>query len=137
MSLRLPSVTALIAAAFLQPACATSPMTSQCTISGPAAALPGMSEAAICDRFEADLARALGDRPVPEGLTIALTLHKRGAIDAELSLPGARWPRVSVDALDRGLRAEDVSRLARAAAQMLVQQESTRISRDTAQHNGE
>lgn len=103
-------------------------MISDCTISGPLTALPGMSADAICKRFESELARALGDTPTPDGLMIALTLHKRGAIEAQLSVPdtaqGPDLPRVAVDAVDRALRTEDLSRLADAAAQVLTQRDS-------------
>lgn len=141
MSLRLLSATALIAAAFLQPACATSPMPERCTISGPSAALPGMDAAAVCARFESELVRALGGTALPEGLTIALTLHKRGGIDADLSLAGAdtprRLPRVSVDVSDRALRADDLAALARGAAQLLAGDGSAQDTRRAAQAEGE
>lgn len=111
-------------------------MISDCTISGPLTALPNMSANAICERFESELARALGDTPAPDGLVIALTLHKRGAVDAQLSVPdtepGANLPRVSVDAIDRALRTEDLSRLADAAAQVLTRRQSLKTSRPTA-----
>jgi hypothetical protein len=128
MSLRLQTVSALIAAAFLQPACATSTMTSKCTASGSLGALPGMDAQAICARFEADLAASLGDTPVPQGLMIALTVHKRGAIDAQLSLAwesaSGPYPAISVEVTDRSLQPDDIAQLARTAAQVLAQQPS-------------
>jgi hypothetical protein len=114
---------ALIAASLLQPACATSPMTSTCTVTGSLAALPGMDAPALCQRFESALAAALGRTGTPEGLVIALTLHKRGAIDARLTRTGEdgdqSLPVISVDALDRALQPDDIDRLARASAQAL------------------
>ena len=99
-------------------------MPQTCKVTGPTAALAGMDAQAICDRFERDLTDSLGATPLPEGLAIALTLHQRGAIDARLSRADeggtAHYPVVTVDALDRALRPDDLARLARAAAQVLT-----------------
>lgn len=98
-------------------------MTSKCTVNGALAALPGLSAEAVCDSFERDLAQALGDQPALDGLMVALTVHKRGAINAQFSRETGdetvSYPVVSVDAVDRALRPEDIARLARVAAQML------------------
>lgn len=103
-------------------------MSSKCTASGSLGALPGMDAQAICARFEADLAASLGDTPMPQGLMIALTVHKRGAIDAQLSLAGesasAPYPAISVEVTDRSLQPDDIAQLARTAAQVLAQQPS-------------
>lgn len=131
---------ALIAATLMQPACATSPMTSTCTVTGSLAALPGMDAQAICDRFEGELAAALGRTGTPEGLAIALTLHKRGAIDARLTRAGEdggqSLPVISVDALDRALRPDDIDRLARATAQALGEPAAETSSRSAAHLKG-
>jgi hypothetical protein len=133
MSLRLQTVSALIAAAFLQPACSTSPMTSTCTVSGSLGALSGMDAPAICARFKSDLVASLGATPVPQGLVIALTVHKRGAIDAQLSLAGgsapAPYPSISVEVTDRSLQPDDIGQLARTAAAVLAQQPSDKTTR--------
>jgi len=124
MPFRIPTLSVLIAAALLHPACATSPMPRTCKVTGPITALAGMDAQAICDRFERDLTDSLGSTPLPDGIAIALTLHQRGAIDARLSRADdagtAYYPVVSVDALDRPLRPDDLARLARAAAQVLT-----------------
>jgi hypothetical protein len=116
-------------------------MTSQCTVSGSLGALPGMDAQAICDSFRRDLAASLGETPVPEGLVIALTLHKRGAIDAQLTLADdsatARYPAISVEAMDRALQPDDLTRLARTAAQVLAASSPDHTTRTPAQHTGE
>lgn len=103
-------------------------MTSKCTVSGSLSALPGMDAQAICARFEADLATSLGNTPLPQGLIIALTVHKRGAIEAQLGLAtqsaSAPYPAISVEVTDRSLQPEDIAQLARTAAQVLAQQPS-------------
>lgn len=141
MSLRKHTVPALIAAAFLQPACATSAMAATCSVTGDAGALPGMDAGAICQRFERDLAAALGPALAPEGLAIALTLHKRGAIDAQLRAPGtgesAGFPTISVESTDRALQPDDIDRLARAVAAMLAEQPTDQTAQLTVQHKGE
>ncbi|WP_324076605.1 MAG: hypothetical protein RSE14_07030 [Erythrobacter sp.] len=130
-----------MAAAFLQPACATSPMPTTCTVTGATGALPGMDAAAICERFESDLAAALGQRPAPEGLAIALTLHKRGAIDAQLSAGGTgarpQYPSISVESTDRALQPDDIDRLARAVAAVLAEPPTDQTAQPTAPHKGE
>lgn len=141
MTLRLHTIPALIAAAFLQSACATSAMASNCTVTGSLGALPGMDAEAICSRFEADLAAAMGERPVPDGLTIALTLHKRGAIAARMSIDGdedraSPYPDFAVEVSDRALGVEDISRLARLAVQVLTEQPNQQTLRDAAQTGG-
>jgi hypothetical protein len=141
MPLRLQTIPALIAAAFLQSACATSAMASNCTVTGSLGVLPGMDADAICTRFEADLAAALGDRPVPEGLMIALTLHKRGAIAAQMSLAEdgnrvSRYPDFAVEVSDRALAPEDISGLARLAVHVLAGQPNEQTLRSAAQTGG-
>lgn len=141
MTLRLQTIPALIAAAFLQSACATSAMASNCTVTGSLGALPGMDAAAICTRFEADLASALGDRPVPQGLMIALTLHKRGAIAAQMSLAGdgdasARYPDFAIEVSDRALNPDDINRLAQLAALVLNENPNEQTLRSAAQTGG-
>ena len=116
-------------------------MPSKCTATGSLAALPGMDEQAICDRFERDLAAALGTVDAPESLTIALTLHKRGAIEAQLNAQHdgepMRYPVISVDATDRALQPGDLARLAQVAAEILTDQESGQAGRSTANHKEE
>lgn len=116
-------------------------MTSTCTVSGSLGALPGMAAQAICARFEDDLAASLGATPVPQGLVIALTVHKRGAIDAQLSLSGdsapAPYPSISVEVTDRSLQPDDLAQLARTAAQVLAQQPSDETTRAPAPLKGE
>lgn len=98
-------------------------MTNKCTVNGALAALPGLNADAVCDSFERDLAQAMGDQPAPDGLMIALTVQKRGAINAQFSRETGgetiSYPVVSVDAIDRALRPGDLGRLAQVAAQML------------------
>lgn len=141
MPLRVHVVSALTASLLLQPACATSPMPSKCTATGSLAALPDMGEQAICDRFERDLAAALGTADAPEGLVIALTLHKRGAIEAQLTAlrdgEPVRYPVIAVDAIDRVLQPGDLARLASVAAEILTDQESGHAGRPTVNHKGE
>jgi hypothetical protein len=100
-----------------------------------------MDADAICARFESDLAAALGTTPVPQGLVIALTVHKRGSIDAQLSLGDdsvqARYPAIAVDVMDRALRPDDIGQLARAAAQVLTQQPTDQTARSHAPLKGE
>jgi hypothetical protein len=116
-------------------------MPSKCTVSGSLGALPGMDADAICARFESDLAAALGGTPVPQGLVIALTVHKRGSIDAQLSLgddsKAARYPAIAVDVMDRALKPEDIGQLARTAAQVLTQQPTDQTARSHAPLKGE
>jgi hypothetical protein len=126
MPLRIPAVAVLTAALSLQPACATSSMPSKCSATGYLKALSGMDGPAICKQFERDLAAALGPAGMPEGVAIALTLHQRGAIEAQFATrdgdESPRYPKVSVDAIDRALQPGDITRLASAAAQMLTDQ---------------
>lgn len=140
MPLRMQAFPALIAASLLQPACAMRPMPSTCTLSGSLAALPGMDAPAICARFESALAAALGQPRAAPGLAVALTLHKRGAIEARLTRGGddggQSLPVIAVDALDRGLQAEDIDRLAHAVAQALDRAAATRPSQSAAQRTG-
>lgn len=116
-------IAALIAAIFLQAGCAASPMSDKCAITGSKGAIPGMDHAQICDRFTSDLAGMLAPEGLPDSLRITLTLHQRGAIDAVITdmRDGAAvtYPRLSVDAIDRALRPSDVTRLAKAAADLL------------------
>jgi hypothetical protein len=141
MRLRLPALSALFLSAILQPACATSAMPSKCTASGSLTALAGMDAQAICDRFTSDLAAALGPADAPEGLAIALTIHKRGAIDAVISArhEGRQtdYPAISVDAIDRALQPDDIGRLADAAAQVLAAGISNDAGRTAAPNKGE
>ncbi len=115
-------------------------MASTCKVTGSLAALPGMDAAAICGRFESDLAAALGTAHSPQGLAITLTLHPRGAIDARITRAGdgaaQTLPVISVDALDRGLRPDDITQLARAAAQALADAASDPSSRPAAHLEG-
>jgi len=138
MSLRLQTLPALIAASLLQPACAMRPMPSSCTVSGALTALSGMDAPAICARFQSALAAALGETRLPPGLAIALTLHKRGAIDARLTRSGGdsgqSLPVISVDVLDRGLQADDIDQLAQAVARALDHAAATGPSQPAAQH---
>ncbi|WP_086617121.1 hypothetical protein [Erythrobacter tepidarius] len=101
--MRIRSLTALIAAARVQSACATNSIASTCKATGSLATLPGMDAGRICDRFERNLADGLGSDRLPQDLTITLTLHPRGAIDAQLTRAGVTYPVISVDALDRVL----------------------------------
>ena len=116
-------------------------MPSNCTATGSLAALPDMDGQAMCDRFERDLAAALGTADTPDGLTIVLTLHKRGAIEAQLSAlrDGAplRYPVVSVDAIDRALQPDDLARLAGVAAQVLTDQGSDQAGLPAVYQKGE
>lgn len=116
-------------------------MAGTCSVNGATGALPGMDAAAICERFESDLAAALGSRPVPAGLAIALTLHKRGAIEAQLRLSGEDagppYPTISVESTDRALQPDDIDRLARAVAAVLADPPTGKTARNTAQHKGE
>lgn len=101
-------------------------MPSNCSATGYLKALSGMDGSAICARFERDLAAALGPDGIPEGLAIALTLHQRGAIEAQFVAKNGdespRYPKVSVDAMDRAMQPDDITRLASVAAQMLTDQ---------------
>lgn len=101
-------------------------MPSKCSATGDLKALSGMDGPEICTQFERDLAAALGPAGVPEGVAIALTLHQRGAIEAQFVTrdgdESPRYPKVAVDALDRALQPGDITRLASAAAQMLTDQ---------------
>jgi len=116
-------------------------MPTTCTVTGPAGALPGMDAAAICERFESDLAAELGQRPAPDGLAIALTLHKRGAIDAQLSAGGAgaraQYPSISVETTDRALQPDDIGRLARAVVAVLAEPPTNQTAQPTAPHQGD
>jgi hypothetical protein len=116
-------------------------MASQCSVSGSLGALSGMDAPAICARFERELATSLGTTPVPQGLVIALTVHKRGAIDAQLSLAGdsasAPYPAISVEVTDRSLQPDDLAQLARTAAQVLAQQPSDQTTGAPAPLKGE
>ncbi|MFY8048482.1 MAG: hypothetical protein ACOVNS_06635 [Erythrobacter sp.] len=118
-------------------------MTTTCTVTGAAGALPGMDAAAICRRFESDLAAALEGRPVPEGLAVTLTLHKRGAIDALLHLPatggsaGPQYPSISVESTDRALQPDDIQRLARVVAAALAEPPTEQTAQPTAPHKGD
>ena len=100
-------------------------MISKCSVAGSPRALAGMDAAAICARFDSDLAAALGGTPVPAGLSIALTVHKRGAIDAQMTLgtdaAAQPIPAISVEVTDRDLAPDDITQLARTAAQVLGQ----------------
>jgi hypothetical protein len=129
-----------MAAAFLQPACATNPMPNECTVTGPLSALPGMSEAAICERFMQALTDARGNDALPEGVAIALTLHPRGTIEARIAAgrdgKSETYPVVAVDALDRALRPDDLVRLAGAAAQALNQSTTDQHPRSDAHQRG-
>lgn len=113
---------------------------STCTVSGSLSALPGMDAQAICDRFQSDLAAAMGSTPVPQGLAFALIVHKRGAIDARISAgpdgAGADYPSVSFDVVDRNLVPEDLAQLARTVAGVLASQPSTHSASMPAQHKG-
>lgn len=111
-------------------------MASSCKVTGSLATLPGMDAAAICNRFERNLAAGLGDNRLPQDLAITLTLHPRGAIDARLTRAGETYPVISVDALDRALRADDLDRLASAAAQALSDTSSDPSSRSAAHLKG-
>lgn len=101
-------------------------MPSKCSATGYLKALSGMDGQAICAQFERDLAAAIGPTVMPEGMAIALTLHQRGAIEAQFATSdrdeSLRYPKVSVDAIDRALQPGDITRLAGAAAQMLTDQ---------------
>lgn len=136
VALRIPAVAALGAALSLQPACATSAMPSNCSATGYLKALSGMDGPAICTQFERDLAAALGPDGIPEGLTIALTLHQRGAIEAQFAAidggEAPRYPAVSVDAMDRAMQPDDITRLASAAAQMLTDQTRSKADQPAA-----
>ena len=118
-------------------------MAATCTVTGAAGALAGMDAAAICQRFESDLAAALDGRPVPEGLAITLTLHKRGAIDAWLRLPasgesaGPQYPSISVESTDRALQPDDIARLARVVAAALAEPPTEQTAQPTAPHKGD
>lgn len=98
-------------------------MPATCNVSGELKALPGMDAEAICDRFTQDLTAALGKEADARDVTIALTLHQRGTIEARLSARrnGAdiTYPGIAVDVLDRALQSDDITRLAQAAAQLL------------------
>jgi hypothetical protein len=111
-------------------------MASTCKVTGSLATLPGMDAAAICDRFERNLAAGLGDGALPQDLAIAITLHPRGAIDARLSRGGETYPVISVDTLDRALQPDDLDRLARAAVQVLGGDISDQTARPVAQLKG-
>lgn len=123
MLARTQPVWALMAASALQVGCAGNPMPDNCSVTGPLAALSPMSAEEICGRFTAELEGLLSPSSMPEGLRVALTLHKRGAIDAVLSYPrdgaAVSYPRLTVDALDRALRPADLTRLAEAAAGLI------------------
>ena len=141
MPLRIQRVSAMIAASILHAACATSTMTSKCTVDGPLAALPGMSERAICDRFASDLAMSFGEATAPDGLMVALTLHKRGTINAVLSHNNhgetVTHPMISVDVMDRALRPDDLTRLAQAAAEMLAKNTPVRLDSSATPSKGD
>lgn len=111
-------------------------MPSTCKVSGALAALPGMDDAAICDRFSRSLAAGLGEAELPQGLAITLTLHSRGAIDARLSRADSTYPVISVDSLDRALQPKDLDRLADAAAQVLGRDASDQSARPAAHLKG-
>jgi hypothetical protein len=100
-------------------------MTSKCKVSGALTALPGMSAQSICKSFQSDLARSLGEAGKSDQLLIALTLHKRGAIDVQISRNNGEktvtYPVVTIDTIDRALQSDDIGRLAQAAAQMLTE----------------
>lgn len=141
MPSRMQTISALIAASFLHPACAASSMTSNCTVTGSLAALPEMSAQQVCDNFQRDLAQYLGEIEVPGGLAIALTLHKRGGIDARLSRThdgeAIAYPVVSIDAIDRALQPGDLGHLAQATAQMLTDEAVAQSARHGAFPKGE
>jgi hypothetical protein len=111
-------------------------MASTCKVTGSLATLPGMDAAAICDRFERNLAAGLGETQVPQDLAIALTLHPRGAIEARLSRGAQTYPVISVDTLDRALQPDDLDRLARAAVQVLGGDTSGQTARPAAHLKG-
>lgn len=111
-------------------------MASTCKVTGPLAALPGMDAAAICDRFERQLAAGLDEAQLPQDLAIALTLHARGAIDVRLSRGSENYPVISVDTLDRALQPDDLDRLARAAVQVLGGDASDQTARPDAHLKG-
>ncbi|WP_150122803.1 hypothetical protein [Porphyrobacter sp. LM 6] len=123
MSLRVQAVPALVAAAVLQPACATSSIPPACQVSGELSALPGMDTQAICDLFTQDLNAALGEDAATRNIAVALTLHQRGTIEAQLSARqngrDVTYPSIAVDVSDRALQSDDITRLAKAAAQVL------------------
>ena len=100
-------------------------MTSKCKVSGALTALPGMSAQPNCNSFQSDIARSLGKAGKADQLLISLTLHKRGAIDAQISRNSGEktvtYPVVMIDTIDRALQTDDIGRLARAAAQMLTE----------------
>ena len=100
-------------------------MTSKCKVSGALTALPGMSAQSICSSFQSDLARSLGEAGKADQLMIALTLYKRGAIDAQISRNNGQkavtYPVVTIDTIDLVLRSDDSGRLAQASSQMLTE----------------
>lgn len=107
-------------------------MASTCKVTGSPAALAGMDADSICDRFAQGLAAGLGGSALPHDLAITLTLHPRGAIDARLTRGSQSLPVISVDALDRALRLDDLDRLAQAAVQALGDNPSDPTSRPAA-----
>lgn len=138
---RMQTLTMSLAAAFLQSSCATSVMDSKCTVDGYVAAFQGMTTATICANFERELAASFGEwRPFNE-LIVTLTVQKRGAVSAQFSRrtgdDAHTYPVVSVDAIDRELRIEDLSRLAQASAQMLMEVGSAESGSQTSIAKGE
>ena len=107
-------------------ACMTNPVAASCSVQG--AQVLGAEESEICSRFQQRLSAALDDRMVAEGLSVSLNAQKSGTIEAVIvtsSTNGTKtYPGVSVDVMDRSLNLSDVDMLARAAADVMLKEQT-------------
>lgn len=121
--------TALSSALFLaHTGCVTSDIENTCTVEG-AGLLPGnLDSQQACDIFEQKLADALADAGHAESTrdySVAISIEKRGTLKAQLveRLPDGEtksYPVAAIDVMDRPMQQDDLGRLARAVAGILV-----------------
>ena len=106
-------------------ACMTSPASASCSVDG-AEHFPvaGADAASICARFEEGFYSDLGAQGA---YSVALSIVKQGTITARISsAENARngaISEISVDVMDRMLDYRDVTQLARASAQDVMQKQ--------------
>lgn len=110
---------------FVLVACVANDGVTSCSVEGAKFLSPEATEASICEAFKRRLSDSLaaqGGSIAGKNLSVTLRLHKRGTVEAIVSEEGAAasYPTVGVDVADRPLADKDLTTLAEAVANLLM-----------------